>query len=669
MDREYWIKKWQADKTFSLEVDRLKKRSYIYTPFPKCNLYGFQNGNVRGLVYSDVVARFHRFKAYNVLFPTGCHSLGNTSFVENKKLSSVLNDDIQLLFTKQMSMLGIGINDDKHIDMRHNEYLANLQQAFIDLYSKGYIEYKDCKVYYDKKANKIYDEITCPSGLPTIINKSFVLKVKDFILDIIDDINNLDCNNNVKNKLINCFKPKKILDVDFYVTNGFNIKASMTNPEYMGGVSFIFLNPDYIDIINLVDSTEYESVMEYLEGKDKNKLFAFSGLFAINPLTAKEIPIFISSMFQCDVYLGIPSCDEDDKVLVIEEELENISIFDSENKLINSDFLDGMTSEVAGETIINAFVDADIAKVRYVYEHDEILLSSLDNFGPLFPFLEDKDNNKIFSLKGHLPYVFSSKMRPVLLDNVDIVGDTMNGTINNLFTEGMCPIISVLFDSIGSVISIFSNEALGELSTTNGIKYLALSEDDIYSSILMPMIFYKIIERENNKKLPRLFNKIELFDKVVDIQLKDIKRANNNLLDFDDILDNYSSDSIRMFMASSPSSESFMFNKYYLDDLNKLINNLYECLTNGFKDGANCDYALFNLVKDCNKYLDSYDVTSYAKAIEDFICNFVLDHGLSANQTLIFIKLISPIMPFIAEEVYKELFNGKYSLMNEDWPV
>ncbi|MBE6137100.1 MAG: hypothetical protein E7176_01735 [Erysipelotrichaceae bacterium] len=667
MDRDYWIKKWQADKQFALENDRLKKKSYIYTPFPKGNLYGFQNGDARGLIYADTLARYQRLQSFNVLFPTGCHSLCNTSFVENKKLSNVLNDDISEVFTRQMYSLGIGINDAKHIDMRHNEYLQNLQQAFLDLYSRGYIEYKDTKVYYDKKANKIYDAIVHSKELPTIFYKSFVLKVNNLIDDIVDDINQIDCSDDIKKKLLNCFKPKRVLDFELFVSNGAKLNVSMNDPEYMGGISFIFLNPDYIDIINYVDTSEYESLMSYLEGRSTKKLFAFTGLFARNPLTGMEIPIFISTMFQCDVYLGIPGFDEDDKVLAIEEELEVIELV-KEGRMVNSDFLDGMSPVDANETIINAFIDADIAKLRIVYEHQEILLSSLDNFGPLFPFLEDKDSKEIFSLEGHLPYAFSSKMRPVLIDNVDIAGNTMNGTINNLFTEGMCPIISVLYDSIGSIIPMFSNEAFSELNRMNGISYLAIKDSELISSVLMPMIFYRIIEIESGKRLPRLFNKIELFDNIIDIQHKDIKRANNNLIDFDKLLAAYSSDAIRMFMVSQPSNEVFMFNKYQLEDIDNNISKLYSKLLEPVDDGGSCDYALFNLIKECNSSLEKYDVLGYAKAIEDFIVNYALEHGLSKKQTFIFIRLISPIMPFLAEEVYKEIFNGKYSLMNEDWP-
>lgn len=667
MNRDYWIKKWKNDKLYALENDRLKKRSYVYTPFPKANLYGFQNGDVRGLIFADIIARYQRSQDKNVLFPTGCHSLCNTSFVENKKLSSIINDDISEIFTSQINKLGVGINDAKHIDMRHNEYLANLQQAFIDLYFKGYIEYKDCKVYYDKKNNKIYDSAINHKNLPTMIHKCFVLKVKDLIGEVIEEINQINCSPSIREKLLEAFEPRKIMTFDLFVSNGAKLSAYMEAPEYMGGISFIFLNPEYIDITDYVDINEYHSVFSYLEGTNDNNMFVFSGLFARNPLTGREIPIFISTLFQCDVYLGIPGIDEDDRVLALEEELEIIKLI-NDNKLINSDFLDNLNALEARETIINAFTDADIAKVHVLYDREEFVLSSLDNFGPLFPFLEDKDTEEIFSLQGHLPYAFSSKMRPVLADNVDIVGTTMNGTMNNLFTEGMCPIISVLYDDIGSIISIFSNEAYNELIRMNGISYLAIEEKDLYSSVLMPMIFYRIISREANKEFPKLINRLEVFEKTIDIAHNDIKRSNNNLVDFEKLFDRFLSDSIRMLVASSKSNEIFIFDTYQLDDLDKTIRRLYEQLIDVQEESPNADYPLFNLIKSINSRLEANDVTGYAKCVEEFITKYVFEYGLSAKQTFTFIKLIYPLMPFLAEEVFKTVFNGKYSIMNEDWP-
>ena len=105
LDYDFWIKKWQDDKVFVLDKDILKFKSFIYTPFVKANLYGFQTADVRKLLFADALARYQRMAEKNVLFPTGCHTLCNTSFVESKKFSNVLTDDIANIFYKQMLKL------------------------------------------------------------------------------------------------------------------------------------------------------------------------------------------------------------------------------------------------------------------------------------------------------------------------------------------------------------------------------------------------------------------------------------------------------------------------------------------------------------------------------------------------------------------------------------
>ncbi len=666
MDKDYWIKKWQQDKDFIIENDRLKTKVYFYTPFPKSNLYGFQNGDIRKLIFCDILARYERMNERNVLFPTGCHTLCNTSFVESKKYSNILNDDIANMYTNQMLGLGIGINEAKHIDMRHNEYLANLQQAFIDLYQKGYIEYKDSKVYYDKSKNKIYDFINKTNKTQPIMHKCFVLKLEGVLASVIKDIKNLPLTEDIKNKLIEGFQPKRLMELELFVSNGTKLKVKMENPQYMGGVSFIFLNPEFIDITEYVDINEYHSVFSYLEGIDKEALFAFSGLYARNALTGKEIPIFISTLYQTDIYLGMPSVDEDDKTLAMEQGLEFISIVENDS-LIHSDFLDGMTIEEAKTTIFHSFLEADIAKEHILYQNNEIVLSSLDNFGPLFPFLEDKDANKLYPLTGHLPYAFSPKLRPVLSDNVDIPGQTMNGTMNNLFTEGICPILSMVYDDIGSIVSIFSKEAVAAYKNWNGIKYLALGTQDIYPSILMPLILYNIIQKETIQ-LPKLFNKIDIFSYVVDIKQKDLKRSNNNLLDLDSILDKYSSDAIRIFSSISAIEQPFIFDLYQLEDLHTEMENLLDILSDIREENAKVDYALFSLVKEGNDALKNKNILKYADLIYKFIKEYALIYGLSKKQIFTFIKLSYPILPFLSEEIYQRLWNAKHSIVNEDWP-
>ena len=136
----YWLDRWSKSKIFSVENDHIKQKSYLFSSFPKTNILGFQNGNIRPVLIGDFYSRYQRMNNFNVMYPVGYDSLGLQSFLENKKMSNIINDDISLIFKDQLLKLGIGIDENKEIDLKHREYLNVLQHAFIDLYEKGYIK-------------------------------------------------------------------------------------------------------------------------------------------------------------------------------------------------------------------------------------------------------------------------------------------------------------------------------------------------------------------------------------------------------------------------------------------------------------------------------------------------------------------------------------------------
>ena len=168
--------KWQEDKNFIIDNDKLKEKSYIFSSFPTANKYGFQTGKIRPLIYGDILARYERLINKNVVYPTGYNTLSQGAFIESRKSSNLLDDSIAKIFKTQMLKLGIGINEQKIIDMRHDEYLSLLQLSFIDLYEMGYIEYKKAQIYQDNKTKKYFDFMQKPSYSEEVIEIVFVLK-------------------------------------------------------------------------------------------------------------------------------------------------------------------------------------------------------------------------------------------------------------------------------------------------------------------------------------------------------------------------------------------------------------------------------------------------------------------------------------------------------------
>ena len=185
-----WNLKFINDKIYSVDNDRFKEKRYVFSPFPPANMHGFQDGDIRHIVLSDIMARYMRMENHNVLFPTGFNSLTKESFQECKKLYKSLDDKSVEVFYDQMVKMGIGIDDQKCINMRHAEYVSLLQNAFIEFYERKYIKYKPSLVYYDKDLNEIYDSFE-GSGKKSFV-KCFTLDVAGILPQVVDDINHLD---------------------------------------------------------------------------------------------------------------------------------------------------------------------------------------------------------------------------------------------------------------------------------------------------------------------------------------------------------------------------------------------------------------------------------------------------------------------------------------------
>lgn len=660
---DYWIEKWQKSKNFRVESDRIKTKSYLFSSFPKTNTYGFQRGNIRPLLVGDFYSRYLRMAGENVLFPTGYDSLCFTSYLENKKHSNTINDEISNLFREQMLRLGIGIDTFKEIDLKHNDYLSALQLAFIELYEKGYIQYGKSLVYQNKQKTKIYDAYYKIPDLTITEQDVFSLNIQSITSELITKIQGLPTNDNVKEELLTMLMPKESLTIPFLVTNGNRISITLKEPQYMGGISFIFIHPDYIDFSQYTIYEEHIAIERYLSDDNTNDFGVFTGTYAVNPLTGRKIPIFVSVKYDVDIYVANPYLDSTARMLAKEEGLPIIDVIQN-GVFIESDFLNGLPEEEGKDFLIKNFVEASVASVNQYYSRETILLSSLDTYGALIPFLKDNDG-KIYSLKKYLPLVFSSKFRPILSEDIDVPGSLITGSINHLFSTGMLPILAMLYDDIGDSISIFSKEALKTFSMWKGIEVMAIEKNELFEYVFVPLCIMTIIEKETEKKLAPFYKNLILISETFDDNYKLIKRANNNLLDLNHYLTQYGGDALRIYFLSKPLFEDFIFVEAELASLANLLKAIEDFFSKPFSIEPSLD--MKEIVTNCNTLLKQKEIWRYIDYLVETYKRKLWNSNLTKKQALIFLKLLYPVVPFLVEDIYKETFKGRYLISDDGW--
>ncbi|MDE5715484.1 MAG: class I tRNA ligase family protein [Anaeroplasmataceae bacterium] len=664
-DYQYWTEKWNKGKIFRVENDRIKKKSYIFSAFPKTNLYGFQDAGFRSLLACDFYARYERMKGFNVLFPTGFDSLGLSAFIENKKHNTAMQQDIAGIFDEQMKMLGIGMDEQKKIDLKQSDYLTSLQLSFVELYERGYIHYDWIDVYQDSSKKKIFDSYFYKEQLVPNKVKAFYLDISSIKNEVINKINDLPCSLEQKKEVLEMLSPKEILQMNFAVTNGAKLSVELTEPQYLGGLSFILIHPDYIDISLYTLYEEYQAIELYLSDDNANDFGVFSGTYAINPLTGKKIPIFISVKYDQPVYLANPFLNPLDRITAKEEGLPIVDVVQN-GVFIESDFLNGMKETEGRLAIIQSFIEADMCQCKKIYTKDKILLSSLDSLGALIPFLKDNEDH-IYSLKRYLPFVFSAKLRPILDEDIDVPGNIIPGSINHIFSTGMIPILSMLYDDIGAVVSIFSKEALLLFKSWLPMKFMAIHKEEQFESIFFPLCILTIIEKEKGVQLPPLFNQVMLDTFVCDESGKPLLRSNRNLLDISKSLEHNHGDAFRLYFLSKPIEQSFLYSNLELESLHNLIKAIEDSYHRGFVEKNQLDSVFSEFIKEEEQYLQDLNISSYTINLISFFKAHLYKNQMTVKQGKLFLKLLYLVCPFLSDDLYESVYKSKYLLNDDGW--
>ncbi|MDE5566500.1 MAG: class I tRNA ligase family protein [Anaeroplasmataceae bacterium] len=657
----YWIEEWQDSKIFSVENDRIKRKKYYFSYFPKTKHSGFQSGNIRPILVGDVFARYERICDNNVLFPTGLDSLGAEAHEEVKKYK---NNELQEIFKNQLLELGIGMDEQKEIYLAEDNYIQNLQRAFIELYEKGYIKYDFIRVCYDKKKKRILDSYYKDLKYDMMPMKCFYLDIKEIQEDIKSKIEKLHVSDDIRKKLLDMLEPKQSITLDFAVTNGAKLPVSFTEPEYMGGISFILIHPDYIDFSKYVMADEYVAIEHYLSDDNDNDFGVFTGTYAINPLTGKKIPIFISILYECPVYIANPFLNERDRKMALEECLPFTDVVQN-GVFIESDFLNGVLEEEGRNLLITNFVGAEIAEVRSYFSKDKILLSSLDVYGALVPYLIDEDNH-LYSLKDKLPFTLASKFRMVYGPN-NITVNKVEGSLNATFYRGMLPILALLYDEIGDSVSIFSKEAQEQLAEWSGIELYTTSKEDLFNSVFFPICILTLLEKEKETVLPPLFRNLLLTGRTVDEAYRPMNRLYNNYFEIHSYLEKELGDALRLYFLSKPLDSEFCFKEEELISLSHLIEGIEELFSKPFVKENQLKEVFQSKLKELEELIENKKIVEYTTTLLQFYKTDLWKADLTLKQALQFLKLLYPIMPFLTEDIYHDVFKGKYLLSDSGW--
>ena len=427
-----WQKYWDDNNTFKAYNDSTKKPYYILVEFPYPSGTGLHVGHVRSYTAQDALARIKRMQGYNVLYPMGWDAFGapaeQYAIKNHIHPKDAVRDNIHT-FKGQMKSLGFSFDWSREFSTTDPEYYKWTQWQFLQFY-KHNMAYKDkipvnwCPNCKTVLSNEDAAGGVCERCGSTVVQKEksqWMLRMSDYAEDLLKGLDDTNFADKVKLGQINWIGKSEGVEVDVDIKDGGKFSIFTTCIETIYGITFFVIAPDGSIIKELLPRVENkEEVLKYIEetskksNMDRTELnkgktgVEVKGVKAINPVTGKEVPIFLGDFVLGDYGTGavmaVPAHDQRDFLYAKEHNLDIIPVItgsttedkayekgeyleNKEAKLINSSTFDGLSVMDAKKKITEYLVSKNIARKVCNYKMRDWIFSRQRFWGEPIPMI------------------------------------------------------------------------------------------------------------------------------------------------------------------------------------------------------------------------------------------------------------------------------------------
>lgn len=248
--------------------------------------------------------------------------------------------------------------------------------------------------------------------------RQWCLRVSAYAERLLNSLDSLEWTEALKETQRNWIGRSEGAEVKFPISGSEElVTVFTTRPDTIYGVSFMVLAPESELVSLLTTESQRVAVDEYLQATkrktereriaDRRVSGVFSGSYAINPITGKEIPIWISDYvlagYGTGAIMAVPAHDSRDfafarhfdlpivQVVIPEgEEESNPSEWDESKDskagtMVNSDLLNGLSVKEAQAKIKELITERGLGRVKVNYRLRDAIFSRQRYWGEPFP--------------------------------------------------------------------------------------------------------------------------------------------------------------------------------------------------------------------------------------------------------------------------------------------
>ena len=718
-----WQKIWEEKKVFAADNNSDKPKYYALIEFPYPSGKGLHVGHPRPYTALDVVSRKRRMQGFNVLYPIGWDAFGlptENYAIKNHIHPRVVTEQNIEHFKNQVKSLGISFDWDREIDTTNPAYYKWTQWIFLQLLKRG-LAYKSkmavnfctsckCVLANEEVVNGVCER--CGSEVVHKVKSQWMLKITEYAQRLIDDLELVDYPERVKAQQKNWIGRSEGAQISFGTSAGDNIDVFTTRPDTIFGVTYMVISPEHPILSKWNDLIKNnDEVSAYVEEASKKSEFERSqlskektgvkldGVKAINPVSLKEIPIFVSDYvlmsYGTGAIMAVPAHDDRDYDFAKRFNLPITAVIDGgdvskcaftdckSGRMINSDFLNGMSVEDAKNKILSYLEEKNIGYRKVNYKLRDWVFSRQRYWGEPIPV--------VYCEKcGYVPIPESEL--PLELPEVDSYepSDTGESPLSNIesFVNTMCPVCGHAAKRETDTMPQWAGSSwyyLRYMDPHNdeelvGKKALDYWENvDWYNGGMEHTTLHLLYSRFWHKFLYDigLVNTKEPYKKrtshgmILGENGEKMSKSRGNVVNPDDIVSEYGADTLRLYeMFIGDFEKSAPWSTSGIKGCRRFIDrywNLQDILVDG-KLRKELEASFHKTIKKVSYDIENLKFNTAIAALMSLINEIYETGNITCEELKIFTILLNPFAPHVTEEIFEIQSLGTGMVCEQAWP-
>jgi len=465
-----WQAIWEERQLFHAanpgekDFDPSKTKFYILDMFPYPSGAGLHVGHPEGYTATDIIARYKRMRGFNVLHPMGWDAFGLPAeqyAIKSGQHPAITTRENVAKFKAQLKRIGFSYDWQREINTTDPHYYKWTQWIFLQIYNSWFNPASNkaepistyrgadpdsvrlayvadapvnwCSELGTVLANEeVVDGKSEIGGFPVVRRpmRQWMLRITAYAERLLNELDGLDWPEGIKLLQRNWIGRSEGAEIRFPIPGavdgaavserGSNIIVFTTRPDTLYGATYMVLAPEHSFVDLIVTEEQWPAVREYrertarksdLERTDlaKEKTGVFTGAYAINPVNAERIPIWVADYvllgYGTGAIMGVPAHDERDLEFARKFDLPIREVvhplggeepigFVGEGIAINSPVIDGLPSRQAIRKITDWLEKRGHGKSAINYKLRDWLFSRQRYWGEPLPIVWEEGKHQ-----------------------------------------------------------------------------------------------------------------------------------------------------------------------------------------------------------------------------------------------------------------------------------